>query len=394
MKNKTSLMFIILTFVIPISLMSISLTDYTVTETYFQEAYLNGNFNLASGNQYQTSYSGTGFANYKTQYSTLPLTWKLFSDASFDFNRGSAKGDSLKTGYQMVLNSDANKYFTNSKVFLYGAIGLGYRKILGNEDADKPFSKIGLGAGYGRVYDATVLARTMMYIDDLKKYGILTNSISDDAYLKLAKIIAKEEEYKSKYGIIEYKKYWFDDMEKILSGEGVLKDNRLSALGVMRMEEVLNRRVSSRRHGWSIRGGVGYVFSNYDGSDSDPSLDAKFEYALPFKYYFQLIEQLDFSTVLSNDNKINIANNLSLSYQLTDKIEWENNWILSIIMPTDKDEKDIISNTFTSAYYYYLANHISLSATLQLTKTDDGINNKGNDDLNTSLAFGIQYRIK
>ena len=84
MERKTSLMLIILAFVIPISLMSISLTDYTVTETYFQEAYLTGNFNFASGNQDQASYNGSGFANYRTQYSTLPLTWNLLSNASFN----------------------------------------------------------------------------------------------------------------------------------------------------------------------------------------------------------------------------------------------------------------------------------------------------------------------
>ena len=395
MKREKLFLLALLAFVVPFSLMAISLTDYTVTETYFQEAYLNGSFNFNSGNQPQASYSGNGFATYKTQYSTLPLTWKLNSDAAFDFSRGSADGDSLKTGYKITASTNADKYFGTNKFFGYGSIDLGYRKIIGNSDADHPFSKVGIGGGYGRVYDATVLARTMMYVDDLKKYGILTGSISDKAYLDLAKIIAKEEEYKAKYGVIEYKKYWFEDMEKILSKEKVLKDNRLSALGVMRMEDVLNRRVSPRRHGWSVRGGIGYIFSNYDKSKSDPSLDVRFNYALPFKYYFQLIEQLDFSTVLnSKDQTQLISNNLSLSYQLSDKVDWENSWSLTISIPSNSDEKTEISNTLSSAYYYYIANNISLNATLQLSKLDDGISDNGNDDLNTAFMFGVQYRIK
>ncbi len=394
MKREKYLLLGILVFVVPFSLMAISLFDYTVTETYFQEAYLNGNFNFNSGNQDQASYNGAGFATYKTQYSTLPLTWKLNSDASYSFLRGSNDGDTLRTGYQITLNTDADKYFGKNKIFAYGSLNFGSKKEIGNENADKPFSKIGIGGGYGRVYDATSLARTMMYIDDLKKYGIVTKSLSDEAYLNLAKIIAKEDEYKAKYGTIEYKKYWFEDMEKILSKEGVLKNDHLSALGVMRMEDVLNRNVNPRRHGWSIRSGIGYVFSNYDDSDSDPSLDVRFEYALPFKYYFQLIEQMDYSTVLGDNTTQLITNNLSVSYQLTDKINWENSWIATITIPSDKDAKNVFTNTFTSAYYYYIANHISLNTTLQLAKIDDGIDNNNNDEMTTTLSLGIQYRIK
>ena len=389
---KIKLLFIMV--ILPVLLISVSLSDYTFPKTFYQEAYLSGNFNLASGNQDQTSYNGAFQGDYDINYSSLPLSWRLGVDANLDLMQGSNEDDDSETAYNVTAFSNADKYFNNTDVFGYGSLNFGYRKTLGADDADDPYTKIGVGAGYGRVINATVLAKAMRVVEDLNKYNVLSGQLSDDLYLELAQVIDKENEFESKYGPVEYQKYWFEAMEKILMKSGKLKDDALGALGLIRIQEVFGEKYGVRKHGWTVRGGLGFVLSNYDGSESDPSLDASFEYALPYSYRMQLNEKLDYSTILSDDIVHQITNNLSLTYELSNRIDWENSLVSSFTIPTEENLENIINNTLTSSFYYYLANQLTLNTKVSFNKYDDGVDDNGNDDIETSINMGITYRIR
>jgi hypothetical protein len=280
-------------------------------------------------------------------------------------------------------------------MFGYGSLDAGYRKLLGADDADDPYAKLGAGVGYGRVIDATVLAQAMRCVEDLQKYGILTSDISDSAYLELAAVIDQEKVFRSQYGNVEYEKYWFEAMEAVFQKEGVLAEETLGAMGLIRIREILvNEPISPRKHGWTVRGGVGYVLSNFDGSESDPSLDAAFEYALPYTYRLQLIERVSYSTILSDDPVHQINNKLSLTYEISDRVDWENLWSLGVTVPTESDVENEISNNLASTFRYYISNKVNLDATVSLKHLDDGIDNNGNDDLETGVFLGATYRIR
>ena len=223
----------------------------------------------------------------------------------------------------------------------------------------------------------------------------MIGDLSDAAYLELAGIIDREKEFRSQYGSVEYEKYWFEAMEQVLQDEGVLTEEALGAMGIIRIREILvNEPFSPRRHGWTVRGGVGFVLSNYDGSESDPSLDAVFEYALPYIYRMQLIERISYSTILSDDVVHQINNALSATYEVSDRIDWENRWSLGITVPSESEAENIISNNLSSTLRYYISNTVNVDATVSLNHLDDGIEDNGNDDMETGLFLGITYRIR
>ena len=415
MIKKISLLSLVCVMIFPVLTASaISLTDYTNPESFYQEAYVSGAFNLQSRGDNrlsesgectdgtddtcqsgQTSYSGSLLANYNTQYSTLPFTWDLQIDGTLDLQRSAEKDADDEQGYDVFARTTADKYYHDTRVFGFGAFETGYRKLLGADDPDDPYAKVGIGAGYGRVIDATVLAKAMRAVEDLRKYNVMTNDLSDAAYLELAGIIDREKEFRSQYGSVEYEKYWFEAIEKVFQEEGVLAEETLGALGIIRIREILvNEPFSPRRHGWTVRGGLGFVLSNYDGSDSDPSLDAAFEYALPYIYRMQLIERVSYSTILSDDVVHQMNNNLSVTYEVSNRIDWENRWNLGITAPSESDAENIISNNLSSTFRYYISNTVNFDTTVSLNHFDDGVDNNGNDDLETSLFLGVTYRIR
>jgi hypothetical protein len=381
----------------PLSVCAIELTDYTTVDSFYQQAFITGQFNLKSGNQPKTSYNGNLLGNYDVTYSTLPFVWGISSSGSLAFDRGQDEGSSTKKGYNLIMHGDADKYFNaDSLLFGYGSFDLGYRKLEGKSDADDPFVKVGGGAGYGRVINATPLAEVLRVVEELRRYNLLAKEPSDQTYLDMAAVVAREEEYKNKYGFVDYKMYWIDELEKILQKAGVLKNNTLGTIGIIKTQDVLiNERISIRKHGWVARTGVGYIASDYSGNSSDPSLDASFEYAYPFSYELQLINLMSYSTLLSGDISHHVTNRLSVTYQLADRIDWENAWDLDMILPTAEDEKDNITNQLTSSFRYYISNLIDASATLTLKKQDDKNDTSGNnDDLVSSLFFGVRYRLR
>ncbi|MBU0991530.1 MAG: DUF481 domain-containing protein [Proteobacteria bacterium] len=308
---------------------------------------------------------------------------------------GAEAGDKKDDAYTFFASTTLDNYYQETKFFGYGGVDFGYRKTMGTNDADDPYSQIQVGAGYGRVYDATPLAKALRIVEDLKKYGVLSRELSDAGYLKLAQIIDKVNEYETKYSLVEYKKYWYEDMAKVFKEDGALVGPELSPLGVIRIQEIIDEeRFSTRNHGWLVRAGIGYIVSNYDsGSDEDPTLNAAFEYYYPISYKLQFNETLQYTTVLNEDVTHNISNNLSLTYELSNRIDWENSHIITFMLPTENGFKDQVTNTFSSGFYYYLTNSLSASTTLSLTHLEDNIDNNGNDDVETRLFVGLKYRL-
>ena len=375
-------------------LLGVKLSDYTFPETFYQESYLSGNFSLNSGNQDQASYNGSFSGDYNIFYGSLPFSWRLGVESNVDLSQGPNDVDDSQNGYGIYATTNADKYLGSSKLFGYGSFDFGYRKSMGLDDADDPYAKVGLGMGFGRIIDATVLAKAMRIVEDLNKYSVLAGNLSDESYLELAKIIDKEQEYIAKHGIIEYKKFWFEDMEKILLDSGKLKNNSLGALGLIRIQEVMEESYGVRSHGWTVRGGAGFILSNYDGGESDPSIDISLEYALPYSYRMQINERLDYSSILTDDMVHQFTNNLSLTYEVSNRVDWENGITTTITLPTAENAENVTSNSITSALHYYIANQITADTSISLNLLDDGIKDNGNDDMSTSLFMGVTYRIR
>jgi hypothetical protein len=354
---------------------AIEMTDYKVVDSLYQDAYLNGKLNVKSGNQDQTSYDVHLNANAKVVKSTLPYSWDFQIDGNSDFSKGPNSSDKSLDSYDTTAVTHYDQYIHNDdKLFVYGSGNLGYRKGSAADSADDPFVKVGAGAGYGRVYNATALAKALRIVEDLLEYNLIKDDLSDKAYITLAAVVDKEDEYKSKFGLTEYKKYWYEAMEKVLKDSGVLDKDSLGAFGIVRINEILEiERVSNRIHGWKVRGGFGKIISNYDGKSEDTTLDAEFEYGLPIGHESQYTENLTLSKLLDNDTdtEFSLLNTMGYTYEISDRIDWENNWVLSYQQNDVAD--DFMSNALTTGFRYYLANRLSFDTTFSLTKINKGI---------------------
>jgi hypothetical protein len=375
---------------VPLSASAIQLTDYMDPESHWEEAFVLGQFNTKSGNQDQTSYNLNLDANYLNNYSSLPRVWKIELDGNSNISRGPNDGDESIDASQANASATVDNYFNDKdKTFWYGSANLGYQ-----DDKDDIYAKIGGGVGYGRVINATPLAKVLRFEEELREHGLITGKITEATYLALARIVDKELEFKSRYGEQEYKAYWFIAMEELLRLDGVLKGGKLGAAGTLHMDRVMfDEPISVRKHGWLVRGGIGLVVQDFNGNKGDPSLDLEWEYAQPHGYRGQFINLLRYSTILADDTGHVVTNNMSYSYELSDRVDWVNRWKLLYEKASDTGD-DTLTNNLSSTFRYYLTNIISVDATLALNHIEDDIDDNGNDDVDVSTFLGVRYRLK
>ncbi len=389
-------------FLLSSSTYAIELTDYKVIEGEYSDAYLDGSLNVNDdSDKEQTSYNANVSAKLNSVYTTAPYTLKYYIQGQGSTVRGSDNNDSRESQYNAEAYIKGNKYINNDDTYyVYGDSKLKYQKLSTLSKASDPYLEIGAGMGYGRMYIATPLASAMRIAEDLKEYKIIKPSVSDKALIALAKIIGLESQYASKYGSNDYKQYWYSDMEKVLKENDALVNNELSATGVVRLNSILStndsRSVLSRLHGWTVQAGAGQVLSDYNGNSGDTTVNAEFDYALPFGYTSQLQETLSTAKVLdsSSDLDYKITNKLYYTYELSDKIDWINSWNLEFSKANNSGD-DVTTNSLGTTFRYYLANQLTFNTTLSLNKADG--NNLGIRETkgwNTALTSSISYRLK
>ena len=379
------------------SLSAIEMTDYRTIYGQYDEAYINGSFKATTGNQEQTAYNLFLDANTRTIHSTALYSIDFKAKGDLGLSQGESNNSSKKKLYDLYSALRYDKYLDYDNLFVYGGGDLGYRKQQLSDRADNLFSKIGLGIGYGRVYDATPLAIALRIVEELKKYKVIRTNLSDIDLLKLAKIIGTKDNYLSKYGIENYKKYWFLDMEKLFRESEVSYQENLGAVGILKIEEIIEiEKIAGRFHGWKIRGGAGQIISNYQSDgDGSTTADMEFSYALPLGYASQYIETALLSKNLYNTKPLDFTfdNYMSYTYEVTDLIDWESSWDLNI-QKYHKGE-NVIKNKISLGFRYYLANSLTLDTTVSMSKIDGtNGNNIETEDWDGDFFMGVRYRLK
>jgi len=394
-KGLTYLLFGLLT-ALPTAAFAIELTDYLDPNYQYQNAEMGLQFNMSDGNQDQVSYNGIANITYDMEYSTLPLKWDVYLNGTTDFSRGSDEGESSTKNIIIDGDTTVKKYLGDyTGTFVYGGLVLGVRDLEGSEDND-PYAKVSAGLGYGRITNATPLMEAIRCIEDMTKYGLISGVVTDATYLKLADVIAKESEYKSRYSNREYEKYWYESMEVVFQEAGILRNESLGALGIIRIQDILtDEQVLQRKHGWETGVQIDYLISDYSGEDDDPGMGVYYEYAKPYGLKWQLIDRVEYSTILVDgdfgDSAQKISNALELTYEISDKIDWENSWNLDIIWEADSDTDDTYLNKVDTALRFYLSNTIDARAGLEFNHKDQGDNS--DDKIDSRLYCQIIYTI-
>ncbi len=382
----------------PWSAVAIELTDYIDPDIYYQDAELSAMLSVRDGNRDQTSYNGYGEVDWELEYSTLPMKWRAAAVGTFDFQRGANDDDDSEENTTFDAWSDAKLYQTEAGngLFYFGRVEYGYRNIEAQDLPENNRAEALVGAGYGRIITATPLMEAIRAVEDLQKYGIIRGAVSDATHLKLAAVIAKEQEYRSRYSLREYEKFWYEAMEEVLRNEGVLAEETLGAMGVIRIQDILTvENVLERKHGWEVRAGLGFQIVDYSGNEADPLFRAAFEYAKPFGLKWQFIDVLSYGTILDDwdfgDTDHNFSNRASLTYEINEIIDWINLWDFDVILPTDSDEDETYVNHLETGLEFYITNTVDLVTRLEFDHYDQGDNS--NDDVETTFFVGVTYTI-
>ncbi|MGB3918439.1 MULTISPECIES: DUF481 domain-containing protein [Thiothrix] len=375
----------------PVMAEEVTLFDYEQPTSAYEDAYVSGRLNVNSGNQDQTSHDLNLDMNYERVFSSPDRDIKINGDLQGSSKRGSNAGDATQENYIGTGGGSMNKYFQpNSKgAFWYGAGEVGVKK-----GADDPRVKAGVGIGYGRVVNVTPMAQAIRMVEALTDKKRLTGSLTKAEYNQVANIIAKEAEYRTQYGAVDYQQYWMADIEKVLQATGKTA-GELGAIGILKARDVLvNERISTRKYGWLAKVGVSEVLKDYDGSDTKPALDVGAEYHRPLSNLTQFSNEASASAILQDSDKSYTAKNaMSLTHELSDRVDWLNSWALDYDH-NDITDLDTTTNAVSSTYRYYISNKLAFDTVAALSKVSDDIAGNGNDEIDKSLFMGVTYRLK
>ena len=385
------------------SVSAVQLEDYLIANSSYEEAYLDGNFSASDvpANE-QVAYNYSIAADYDKTFSTLPRSWS-YSVAGFatgarngSKNPVDADGnpvDDSSSDFGVTARGTIDTYFHESAYPQAFWFGQGEYETRDSSDDDDV--SLTLGLGYGRVYNATPLAKVIRIVEELNEEGVFSGPIPDAVLIEAAEIVDREDEFKSKYGADEYRRQYYAAIEAALARSGAFADGKLGALGALTMDEVLeDEPISVRKHGWVVRAGAGFQASDLSGlSDNDPKLLLSWEYAKPYGYKGQFINLLSFEPVFGDNTVTVISNEMSYTHELSDRIDWINSWNLSYIDGEAGDGTDVSStnHTLVSSYNYFLTNRLNFNAKLTATQSDNG---GDNDDPSLDFSTGFTYRLK
>lgn len=372
---------------------SVSVTDYEEATSAYEEAYVNGTLNAGKTRaDDQNSYNLNLGVDYDRVFSSPDRDLRLQANGNGSVSRGGAAGAERDSRYDYGLGATIDNYFNpaSSKAFWYGSLGL-----QGNDAFDSRQITGILGAGYGRVVNVTPMARSIRVIEELMARGQLSSEPSLATYQAVANLIDREPEYRSKYGADDYEEIWVNDIAKEIQSSGLTGEN-FDAAEVIRIYTILTReRISTRRTGWKVRGGVGYVFRSFDGdSDSDPAVEFGAEYHHPLSNRTQFSDEATLTTILaSGDQSYTLRNIMTLTHEIDDRVDWENAWILTHAINGPTDTSNTV-NTLSTAFIYELRNQLDFTTTLAVTNYsgDETVGNPNGTD--TSLFLGIRYRLR
>ncbi len=373
---------------------SVKITDYSTPISKAEQFWFNFDFNRSS---FDGSSTTDGFAalNYNRFYDSLPFSWAIRADVEAQY-----LDDDLR--HNRNIFATFRKYFSNSnKSFAFGSAFNNSDVINGREfqaEVHNTFFTVGLG--FGRVINATALAKAIRIDEFLNKDQKLNGALSASHLNELAHLIERRNQYETTYGET-YEVQWFQDMEAVLQNAGRLPDSELDAWGILRMREVLTfERIFQRMHGWTLEVGLSGQFDHENDTES-VGLDARLRIDLPiglksqFSHFSSYREPLDddfsnrrFFTSSSFTreitNRVDLALNHSFNYNRNDFTNFFRN-----------DFFTTKSTRLSAEFFYYLENRFTLTISgnvfgQNLTRLDE------RDDWRWGTTFiaALGYRIR
>lgn len=362
---------------------NVKITDFNIPTSTAKQMLVGGSWNWAQTGDSVTTNQFNVNGAFNTFYTSLPFSWDINVNAALN----QKYGDSLDARYTFVANF--NKYFSQKSAAFYylGATSSYLRKIeYGIEN--RPEIAIQGGFGFGRLVNATSMAKAIRIDEDLRKYGVTTAYMPKTTMQEIARIIDRESEYKTTYkSIYEYK--IVGDILKEIQASGVAGEFVNSSLSYFRIREVLfgiNQFINPRYYGGDIRLGVGYtLLSRNDSIPNNGFMNSQARYSIPLDLHQQLNFILGARTPFDSlfGKLYEGAANVNYSYNLTNRISFLAGYTLNLTQQVDNrsiDSSGTIllggiardfstgNHVFTAGFNFYLENYITLSINAGITK--------------------------
>ena len=368
------------------SAQDVSVTDYQVPVSAADRLLIDFSMNHATTGSNATTSKGNIGGIYKRFYDSLPFGYSIDLIGSGLLDRN-IETDAYDTNYQINGDVGVKKYLTENNPFLRDSFGSIRATSDMSKAYDRPTSAVTLGLGYGRFIEATALAKAVRIEAFLIKEGELSDHLPKDIILELSQIIKREDEYKDKFGET-YKKEWYKDMEAIMTESGLLQEAGLSAIGVLRIEEILEREeIADRFYGWDVALGSKFdITTPYTDQDrSIANLDVTASYARPIAWQWQVSERLSINTPFDSIGRaFSLSLSSDISYELSNRIDLRLRHLFRLDRPEVGDTEN--SHSLGASFIYYIENNINLVATQQIEIVPD-------EDIATNFTVVLNYRI-
>ncbi|WP_298610681.1 DUF481 domain-containing protein [uncultured Thiothrix sp.] len=371
----------------------VTLYDYKEGTSAYEDAYVTGALDFHKNrDDDQNAYSLNLKAEYDRTISTPDRDVNFGGAVTGGVSRDGKKGSESVDSYTASAGVSVDNYFVpgSNGAFWYGSAAA--KKVSGIDDM---YTEATVGVGYGRVTNVTPMAKAIRVVDELVRRNVLRSKPSVQTYQDIARIISKQDEYKARYGSKDYEIKWISDIEAAVQQSGLA--NSLGAAGTLKARDVLfDERISTRRIGWKVRAGLGYMGSNFDGLTDKPLLEVGGEYHRPLSNQTQFSDKANFNAILNDgDNGYDFDNTLSVTHEIDDRIDWENAWQLLYSKNTLNGD-DVTTNVLSSTFFYEIANSLDFTTTASITNVNgsSSIDQASADGTDRALTMGVTYRLR
>jgi hypothetical protein len=284
---------------------NVKITDFDIPVSDARQLFLNGFYNWSQS----TSLTDTTVPkNVQSDFRVDATFTQFYTSPAYAWNVGLNGGIFGRredtTRYTYTFNADLSRYFSTSKgFFANGAINSTYTRQREFGDNNRPVINVFGGVGYGRMVDATALAKAIRVDQELRKSGVTTKFMPRATMLELARIIDREDQYRDRYKQV-YEARMIRDISKVVEKSGVLRGTAVDALGYFRIRSVLfsnfigsvNYNITNPRfYGGDVRVGASYqVLTRSETIKSPkPNLEIRGRYGYPIGLDHQVLFSLN-----------------------------------------------------------------------------------------------------
>ncbi len=357
---------------------NVKVSDYKVPVSEAKALRFDGNWNWSqTGNNVNANNANANLL-FRTFYSSLPLAWLINVDAAGGKRFGIYNHNVRFEGRFSKYIWDEHDWF-------------GFTRLIA-EHADfykQISSDLTVGFGYGRYINATALAKAVRIEDHFIKDKVVPANFPKETMINIAHIIERESEYRDLYGDT-YETYWFNDIEEEMLKPGIIEEEYIGSLGILRMRQVLfgiNERVNQRYYGWDATLGILFPITNWDKSTpGNPNLTVSGRYSFPISWKTQINSTAEAFTPIDSSffKEGRIRTGLDFIYELSNRINFVAGYRLGLFkLPAGKN---IVEQNLNTSFWYYIENNIYLTISGDFLK-------QGSNPSTLSTRVGLQYNL-